>query len=159
MNLTEGEFLSLSSQMSDRDVKIAALVEQNRRQEQELLIARAEREEWKQKFERLQMTQEATEIENALLRSCLWLSWKKIKEFMSHVHDIHIVGLLQTFMLKTVSDEMGPRALEAINAAVELPDDKSANITNNFNGPVGQQVSHSEHTDCHHYTKEGMKDE
>lgn len=146
MELSEKEFLSLSSQMSDRDVKIAALENRAIQLERDLLVERAETEKWRQKYETLAIQQEAVELENQLLRNYLWLSWTKVKTFISHVKDISLIGFLQTFMQKTVSDNMGPQALVAINEAVALPEEKSGpNITNNFNAPVGQQFSHADH--------------
>ena len=143
MNLTEKEFMSLSGQMSDRDVKIAALEKRVLQQDRELLVARAERDEWKRKYEDAMSRHVVVELENQLLRNYLWLSLKKVKDFMMHVHDIRLVGLLQTFMQKTVDDAMGARALEVINEVVVLPEGQptAAPITNNFNAPVGQQVS------------------
>lgn len=132
MELSEKEFMSLSGQMSDRDVTIAALKGQVMQLERDLLVARSERDTWRQKFEALTMKQAATELENTLLRNYLWLSWSKIKDFMAHIRDIRLLAFLQTFMQKTVSDDMGPRALEAINEAVELPEEKKEpSVTNN----------------------------
>ena len=48
MNLSDEEFLSLSGQMSDRDVKIATLENKVEQLEGDLLVARAECEEWNQ---------------------------------------------------------------------------------------------------------------
>ena len=45
MNLSDEEFLSLSGQMSDRDVKIATLENKVEQLERDLLVARAECEE------------------------------------------------------------------------------------------------------------------
>ena len=51
MNLSESEFFSLSSQMSDRDVTIASLKEQLRQKDSELLVTRSERDKWQMKYE------------------------------------------------------------------------------------------------------------
>lgn len=145
MNLTEKEFMSLSSQMSDRDVKIAALEERVQQQDRELLTVRAERDEWRRKYEAAASKQATVELENHLLRSYLWLSWTKVRDFLKHVHDLRLLGLLLTFMQKTVSEEMGPQALETITAMVELPEGPvSPTINNTFNAPVGQQVNHAD---------------
>ena len=63
MNLSESEFFSLSSQMSDRDVTIASLKEQLRQKDSELLVTRSERDKWQMKYEQLKMQQEAVELE------------------------------------------------------------------------------------------------
>lgn len=138
MNLTEQEFMSLSNQMSDRDVKIAGLEEMVRQRDRELLVARAETEHWKQKFEEQVMANSAVELENQLLKNYLWLSWNKIKGFLSHVSDIKLIAFLQTFLQKTVSDSMGPKALETINKVVVLPEpDPKVNIEKaSFSGPM-----------------------
>lgn len=122
MNLSDEEFLSLSGQMSDRDVKIAALTSELRQLERDLLVARAERDEWQRKYEQAEASNAATQFENAMLKNYLWLSWSKIKHFVAHVSDIRLLAFLQTFMQKTVSDPMDGKALEAINEAVELPE-------------------------------------
>jgi hypothetical protein len=122
MNLSDEEFLSLSGQMSDRDVKIATLENKVEQLKGDLLVARAECEEWKQRYEHAETANAATQFENAMLKNYLWLSWTKIKHFVAHVSDIRLVAFLQTFMQKTVSDTMDGKALEAINEAVELPE-------------------------------------
>lgn len=122
MNLSDEEFLSLSGQMSDRDVKIAALENKVMLLERDLLVVRAERDEWQRKYEQTEASNAATQFENAMLKNYLWLSWSKIKHFVAHVSDIRQLAFLQTFMQKTVSDTMGGKTLEAINEAVELPE-------------------------------------
>lgn len=124
MNLSADEFLSLSTQMSDRDVRVAEL-EQQLQQTKDLLVAKeAENVALTRQLDALREAHVATEIENTYLKRCLWLSWAKIKKFMSRIHDIQLLAFLQTFMIKTVSEEMGAKALEAINEAVQLPDDE-----------------------------------
>ena len=118
MNLSDKEFMSLSGQMSDRDVKIAALENKVKQLERDLLVATAERDEWKRRYEHAETAHAAAQFENAMLKNYLWLSWTKIKHFVAHVSDIRLVA----FMQKTVSDTMGGKALEAINEAVELPE-------------------------------------
>ena len=146
MNLTEKEFMSLSGQMSDRDVKIAALEERLQQQDRELLTVRAERDEWRRKYEAAISKQASAELKNQFLLNYLWLSLNKVRDFMRHVHDLRLIGLLQTFMQQTVSEEMGPRALETISAMVVLPEEEPAApiINNTFNAPVGQQVNHAD---------------
>ena len=123
MNISTDEFLSLSTQMSDRDVRVAELEKQLKQIKDLLVIKEAENVALTQQLSILQEAHMATEIENTYLKRCLWLSWSKIKKFLAHIHDIQMLALLQTFMIKTVSEEMGPKALEAINEAVQLPDD------------------------------------
>ena len=124
MNLSAEEFLSLSNQLSDRDVKTAELELQLQQTKQLLAIKEAENVALTQQLSELQQAHEAIELENTYLKRYLWLSWSKIKNFMAHIHDIRLLAFLQTFMLKTVSEEMGARALEVINEAVQLPDDE-----------------------------------
>ena len=122
MNLSDKEFMSLSGQMSDRDVKIAALENKVKQLERDLQVVTAERDEWKRRYEQTEAANAATQYENTMLKNYLWLSWTKVKHFVAHVPDIRLVAFLQTFMQKTVSDTMGGKALEAINEAVELPE-------------------------------------
>lgn len=129
MNLSADEFLSLSTQLSDRDVKMAELEKQLIQKDEMLLIKDAEIVALTQRMAELEQINEATEIENRYLKQYLWLSWTKIKHFMAHIHDIRLVAFLQTFMLKTVSENMGSRALEAINEAVQLPDEEERRST------------------------------
>ena len=124
MNLSAEEFLSLSNQLSDRDVKTAELELQLQQTKQLLSIKEAENVALTQQLSELQQAHEAIELENTYLKRYLWLSWSKIKNFMAHIHDIRLLAFLQTFMLKTVSEEMGARALEVINEAVQLPDEE-----------------------------------
>lgn len=124
MNLTADEFLSLSAQLSDRDVKVTELEMELQRLRQEVAVKTAENESLLLELNTVKQVHEATEIENAYLKRYLWLSWSKIKHFTAHIRDIRLLAFLQTFMLKTVSEEMGPKALEVINEAVQLPDDE-----------------------------------
>ena len=123
MNLSTEEFLSLSAQLSDRDKKTAELELQLNQTKEQLMVREAENTALTQRLSELEQIHTATELENAYLKRYLWLSWSKIKQFTAHVHDIRLLAFLQTFMLKTVSEEMGPKALEVINEAVQLPDD------------------------------------
>ena len=91
---------------------------------QRLAIKEAENEALVQRVSELEQAHELMELENTYLKRYLWLSWSKIKSFMAHIHDIRLLAFLQTFMLKTVSEEMGARALEVINEAVQLPDEE-----------------------------------
>jgi hypothetical protein len=124
MNLSADEFMSLSTQLSDRDVRVVELEKQLEKTRETLLIKEAEIQALTQRLAEMELIHEATEIENRYLKQYLWLSWSKIKNFMSHIHDIRLIAFIQTFMLKTVSEEMGARALEVINEAVQLPDDE-----------------------------------
>lgn len=124
MNLTADEFLSLSTQLSDRDIKVTELEKKLEETMQRLAIKEAENEALVQRVSELEQAHELMELENTYLKRYLWLSWSKIKSFMSHIHDIRLLAFLQTFMLKTVSEEMGARALEVINEAVQLPDEE-----------------------------------
>ena len=131
MNLSADEFMSLSNQLSDRDVRVADLEQQLQILNQqlqniqnELALKTFENESLIQKLSTMESKHMATEIENAYLKRYLWLSFSKIKNFMSCIHDIQLLAFLQTFMQKTVSEEMGPRALEVINEAVQLPKDE-----------------------------------
>ena len=124
MNLSADEFLSLSTQLSDRDVRVMELEKQLEKTRELLLIKEAENEALIQQLAEMEQINRATEIENSYLKQYLWLSWSKIKNFMAHIHDIRLVAFLQTFMLKTVSENMGSRALETINDVVSLPDEE-----------------------------------
>lgn len=124
MNLSAEEFLSLSNQLSDRDVRTAELELQLQQTRERLVLKEAEVLALTQKLTELKQGYEAKELENAFLKQYLWLSWTKIKNFMSHIHDIQLLAFLQTFMMKTMSEKMGARALENINEAVQLPDDE-----------------------------------
>ena len=124
MKLSADEFLSLSTQLSDRDVKAAELELQLQETKEQLMIKEAENMALTQRLTELEQINTATELENAYLKHYLWLSLSKVKHFLAHIHDIRLVAFLQTFMLKTVSEEMGPKALEVINEAVQLPDDE-----------------------------------
>ena len=80
---------------------------------------------------------------------------EELKAFVACVKDIRLLGFLQSFMQKTVSETCGVQALVHINEVVTLPeDDNKPNITNNFNAPVGQQVSHADYAG-YPQTKEG----
>ena len=120
MNLSAEEFMSLSNQLSDRDVKTAELEMQLQQVRQLLTLKEAENQSLAQRLAEMEQIHAATELENAYLKRYLWLSWSKIKSFLSHIHDIRLLAFLQTFMQKTVSEEMGAKALEVINEVVNL---------------------------------------
>lgn len=130
MNLSADEFLSLSTQLSDRDVRVAELEKQLAKANEMLVIKDAEIVALTERLSDLEQIHEATEIENRYLKQYLWLSWTKIKNFLAHIHDIRLLAFLHTFMLKTVSENMGARALEVINEAVQLPDGEDKPSTN-----------------------------
>ena len=130
MNLSADEFLSLSTQLSDRDVRVVELEKQLEETKRLLLVKEGEVVALTQRLAEAEQIQQATEIENRYLKQYLWLSWTKIKHFMTRIHDIRLVAFLQTFMLKTVSENMGARALEAINEVVSLPDEEEKPSTN-----------------------------
>lgn len=130
MNLSADEFLSLSTQLSDRDVRVVELEKQLEETRRLLLVKEGEVVALTQRLAEAEQIQQATEIENRYLKQYLWLSWTKIKHFMTRIHDIRLVAFLQTFMLKTVSENMGTRALEAINEVVSLPDEEEKPSTN-----------------------------
>lgn len=130
MNLSAEEFLSLSTQLSDRDVRVAELEKQLEETRKLLHVKEAENVALIQRVAEMEEIQQATEIENRYLKQYLWLSWTKIKSFLAHIHDIRLLAFLQTFMLKTVSENMGTRALEAINDAVSLPNEEEKSSTN-----------------------------
>lgn len=130
MNLTADEFMSLSNQLSDRDVRVVELEKQLEKLREMLMVKEAENAALTQRLAENEQIYEAAVIENRYLKQYLWLSWKEIKHFMSHIHGISLLAFLQTFMLKTVSENMGSRALEAINEVVQLPDEEEKPSTN-----------------------------
>lgn len=140
MDISGGEFLTLSREISDREVKIANLETEVDKVKADNAALAAERDMWREKYEATLTAASQVELENMMLKNYLWLSWSKIRNFVAHVSDIRLVAFLQTFMQKTVSDSMGGRALESINDVVELPDEKRVNnITLNdatFQGPM-----------------------
>ena len=140
MDISGGEFLTLSREISDREVKIANLETEVDKVKADNAALAAERDMWREKYEATLTAASQVELENIMLKNYLWLSWSKIRNFVAHVSDIRLVAFLQTFMQKTVSDSMGGRALESINDVVELPDEKRVNnITLNdatFQGPM-----------------------
>ena len=140
MDISGGEFLTLSREISDREVKIANLETEVDKVKADNAALAAERDMWREKYEATLTAASQVELENIMLKNYLWLSWSKIRNFVAHVSDIRLVAFLQTFMQKTVSDSMGGRALESINDVVELPDENRVNnITLNdatFQGPM-----------------------
>ena len=125
MNISADEFLSLSTQLGEKDVKMAEL-ELKLKETQDLLVVKeAENKALSQRLSELEYTQEKTAMENSYLKRVIWLSLPKIKKFLSHINDIRLLAFLQTFMLKTVSEDMGSKALETINEVVQLPDEEN----------------------------------
>ena len=165
MNLSADEFLSLSTQLSDRDVRVVELENQLEEMRKLLMIKEAENTALTQKLSELVKIHEATEIENSYLKQYLWLSWAKIKNFMSHIHDIQLLAFLQTFMLKTVSETMGARALEVINEVVQLPDEEEKSSTNiqaeqvimQNNGTVNGPIPHDTATKTDKQVKQAVE--
>lgn len=95
MNLSADEFLSLSTQLSDRDVRVVELEKQLEETRRLLLVKEGEVVALTQRLAEAEQIQQATEIENRYLKQYLWLSWTKIKHFMTHIHDIWLVAFLQ----------------------------------------------------------------
>ena len=54
------------------------------------------------------------------LKNCIMLSVSSIRQFLHFVKHINSKALIHTFLVKTVSPDMGPEALEVINQAVDL---------------------------------------
>ena len=74
MNLSADEFLSLSRQLSDRDVRVIELEKQLEKTRELLLIKEAENEALIQQLAEMEQINLATEIENSYLKQYLWLS-------------------------------------------------------------------------------------
>lgn len=75
MNLSADEFLSLSTQLSDRDVRTAELENQLQQTRETLAVKEAENMAMRQRLAELEQVHMATEIENTYLKRYLWLSW------------------------------------------------------------------------------------
>ena len=82
-------------------------------QKKEIEQKNQENSHWKSECERLTGI-----IKSAVV--CIILSVPGIKHFFSLVRQISSKALLHTFLIKTVSPDMGPEALEVINNAVDL---------------------------------------
>ena len=95
MKLSADEFLSLSTQLSDRDVRVVELEKQLEETRRMLLIKDNENAALLQRLTEMEHIQQATEIENSILKHYLCLSWPKIKDFMTHIHDIRLIAFLQ----------------------------------------------------------------
>ena len=74
MNLSADEFLSLSRQLSDRDVRVIELEKQLEKTRELLLIKEAENEALIQQLAEMEQINLATEIDNSYLKQYLWLS-------------------------------------------------------------------------------------
>ena len=68
MNLSADEFLSLSTQLSDRDVKVAELEKQLQQTKDKLAIKEVENAALTQRLSELEQDHMATEIENTYLK-------------------------------------------------------------------------------------------
>lgn len=111
MNLSADEFLSLSTQLGEKDVKMAELELKLKETQEMLVVKETENKALSQRLSELEYLQEKTAMENSYLKRVIWLSLPKIKLFLSRISDIRLVAFLQTFMLKTVSEDMGSKAL------------------------------------------------
>ena len=89
-------------------------------QKKEIEQKNQESSHWKSECERLTGIIKSAVVENAFLKNCIILSVPGIKHFFSLVRQISSKALLHTFLIKTVSADMGPEALEVINNAVDL---------------------------------------
>lgn len=125
MNISSDEFLSLSKQLSEKDVKITELELKLRETQEMLVVKETENKALSQRLSELEYLQEKTAMENSYLKRVIWLSLPKIKHFLSRISDFRLVAFIQTFMLKTVSEDMGSKALETINEVVQLPDEEN----------------------------------
>ena len=75
---------------------------------------------WKGECEKLKSVITSAAVENAFLKNCIMLSVSSIRQFLHFVKHINSKALIHTFLVKTVSPDMGPEALEVINQAVDL---------------------------------------
>ncbi len=89
-------------------------------QKKEIEQKNQENSHWKSECERLTGIIKSAVVENAFLKNCIILSVPGIKHFFTLVRQISSKALLHTFLIKTVSPDMGPEALEVINNAVDL---------------------------------------
>lgn len=84
--------------------------------------AEAERDVWHRKCAEAEAAMKSTVAENVFLKSCIMLSISKIKDFFHMLKRIEMKALAYTFLMKTLSPEMGAKGIEAVNEAAEITD-------------------------------------
>ncbi len=131
---TEKKLNGMMATLGDKEREILTLrhelaMESSRRQQSEEAVRAMEMEVqglkrecgfWKGECEKLKSVITSAAVENAFLKNCIMLSVSSIRQFLHFVKHINSKALIHTFLVKTVSPDMGPEALEVINQAVDL---------------------------------------
>lgn len=146
LSLSTEAFLTLSKQLSDRDVKYAKLeiqydIEREKRQrlEAEVKEQQVMLETLRHENEMLKQQNVATELRNMYLTNYIMLSAERIKEFVAHLCDIDRWAFLRTFMLWVIPKELEASERELIEEAMAMPAIGNKGVTLNqptFNGAM-----------------------
>ena len=128
--------LECQEKMSEQESRLRVMESDLNRCKQELMAtqmalaesqsevrkAAAERDAWRRKYEEAEARMKSTFAENTFLRSCIMLSVSSIKDFFHMLKRIEMKALAYTFLMKTLSPEMGPKGIQVVNEATEMSD-------------------------------------
>lgn len=86
----------------------------------EIQTLKTDRDLWMKECEKMNDVIKNAAVENAFLKNYIILSMSSIKQFFRFIKRLDTKAVLHAFLMKTVSPEMGPGALEMINEVVDL---------------------------------------
>ncbi len=136
MDLTIDEFQKLADDKMQDRMRSAEL-------ERQLAVLTTENEALRGKVETLRMENEATRLENMMLRNYITLSVEKIRTFVRHLRGIERFAFLKTFLEYVLPQEHYQEQLLLVNEVMTMPEEPkpvAAETHNHFEAGSGCQV-------------------
>ena len=118
MDLTIDEFQKLADDKMQDRMRSAEL-------ERQLAVLTTENEALRGKVETLRMENEATRLENMMLRNYITLSVEKIKAFVARLKGIERFAFLKTFLEYVLPKEHYQEQLLLVNEVMTPPDERA----------------------------------
>jgi DNA repair exonuclease SbcCD ATPase subunit len=120
INNKEKELLEVKHELEIERRRRWAVEQSLAKKDEENTHLKAAYEQVKAERDKLRVDLGSESAKLAYLMDCIMISVSGVKSFFRIVKQINSKALLHTFLIKTVSPEMGPRALEVINEATDM---------------------------------------
>ena len=142
MELNTQEFEVLATMINDR--RIETLEREIESQGQLIETLKRENEKLHEHMDLMQREYENLRFENHWMKQYILLSVERVKSFFSHMRNIELLSAVKTFVLSVLPENASAEQIAYASKMMEVPMDEpeQPRVVNNFNAPVGQQVSH-----------------
>ena len=142
MELNTQEFEVLATMINDR--RIETLEREIESQGQLIETLKRENAKLHEHMDLMQREYENLRFENHWMKQYILLSVERVKSFFSHMRNIELLSAVKTFVLSVLPENASSEQIAYASKMMEVPMDEPElpQVVNNFNAPVGQQVSH-----------------